>query len=257
MRFTVDKSLCIGCGACFRACPRGVFSPDAEGKMDTKEDDCLQCFHCTAICPTKAVHCSDVADGELYTDYSAEPLYGLMQKRRSTRNFGPIVPDKEFIQKVLDRAEGGASAKNQHPTHWTVILGKERLDEMYRRTVEWAKRTNNEVMLYSMITLQRNAVTCESSCAIVGCCKPEEAFSPELDTAIALTQAELMFVEAGWNTTWSGYLRRAILMEPAVRELSGIPEGYEPYAVLLVGKEQGERYLRPAYRPAARINWTE
>jgi hypothetical protein len=66
-----------------------------------------------------------------------------------------------------------------------------------------------------------------------------------------------MFVEAGWNTCWSGYLRGAILMEPSGRELSGIPEGYEPYAVLLVGKEQGEHYLRPAYRPAARIDWTE
>ena len=258
MRFTVDKSLCIGCGACFRACPRGVFSPDDEGKMNTIEDPCLQCFHCTAICPTKAVHCSDVADEELYTDYSGEALYGLMQKRRSTRNFGPGMPEKEFIRKVLDRVEGAASAKNQHPTRWTVILGKERLDEMYRRTVEWAKRTNNELLLYSMVTLNRNAVTCEASCAIVGCCPTDGLVSsPELDTAIALTQAELMFVEAGWNTCWSGYLRWAIQAEPSVWELAGIPEGYRPYAVLLVGKEQGERYLRPAYRPAARINWTE
>lgn len=257
MRFTVDKSLCIACGACLRACPRGVFSPDAQGKMDTKEDDCLQCFHCTAICPTKAVHCSDVPDEELYTGYSCEGVYGVLERRRSTRNFGGEMPDEELIRRVLDRVQGAASAKNQHPTRWTVVMSQERMDEMYRRTLDWAKRTNNEVLLFSLVTLGRNAVTCDAPCAIIGCCSPEEAFSPETDTAIALAQAEALLVEAGWNTCWSGYLRRAILMDPAVREVSGIPEGLDPYAVLLVGKEKGERYLRPAYRPAAPINWVK
>lgn len=258
MAFTVDKQLCIACGACVRACPRGIFSPDEQGKMDTLQAKCLNCFHCTAICPTRAVRCSDVPDAQLYTEFcSDDPLYALMQKRRSIRNFGPALPDRELLRRVLDRAEGAASAKNEHPTRWVVIHGREPLEAIYRVILDWVKQTGEKTLFHSMVTLGRDPVTCGASCAIIGCCPPQNSFTPETDTAIALTQTELMLVNEGLSTCWSGYLRRLILTLPEVRALARIPEGYDPYAVLLVGKQQGEQYLRPAYRPAARIDWVE
>lgn len=256
MRFTVDKDLCIGCGACVAACSKGIFVPDAEGKMDTLQEPCLNCFHCTAACPVMAIGCDEVPKEQLYQDYAAEPLAALMQKRRSMRHYGAELPEKAFLREVLDCAATAPSARNEHPTRWTVVLSREKMDELFHLTLQWAKQVNLETLVNSVEKLGRNPVTCGASCAIIGCCRAD-ACSPETDTAIALTHAELLLTEAGWSTCWSGYLRRGILGTPAARALAGIPEGYEPYAVLLVGKAEGEQYLRPAYRPAAQICWTE
>ena len=256
MGFTVDKLLCIGCGACVAACSKGIFTPDADGKMDTLNEPCLNCFHCTAACPTKAVGCDGLTEEQLYGAFSAKPLPALMQKRRSIRNFGRELPEKLFLQEVLDCAAYAPSARNEHPTRWVIVLSREKMDKLFRLTVEWAKRVNLEALVHSVEDLGRNPVTCGSSCAVIGCCR-KDACSPETDTAIAVTHAELLLTEAGWGTCWSGYLRRGILGDPAIRALAGIPEGYDPYAVLLVGKAQGEHYLRPAYHRAAEIKWTE
>ena len=256
MGFTVDKSLCIGCGACIAACSKGIFIPDADGKMDTKHEPCLNCFHCTAACPTRAVGCDGLTAEQLYGAFSDIPLETLMQKRRSIRNFGPELPEKAFLQEVLDCADFAPSAKNEHPTRWTVILSREKMDTLFHMTVEWGRSIHLDALISSVEKLGRNPVTCGASCAIIGCCA-KDTYSPETDTAIAMTHAELLLNNAGWGTCWSGYLRRGILGDPAARVLAGIPEGYDPYAILLVGKADGEHYLRPAYHPAARINWTE
>lgn len=256
MGFTVDKDLCIGCGACVAACSKGIFVPDADGKMDTLQEACLNCFHCTAACPVMAVGCDGLTAEQLYGEYAAEPLTALMQKRRSIRHFGAEMPEKAFLQRVLDRAAFAPSARNEHPTRWTVVLSREKMEELFRLTVEWARRVDLEALVHSVEVLGRNPITCGASCAVIGCCRPD-ACSPETDTAIAMTHAELLLAEAGWGTCWSGYLRRGILGDPAIRALAGIPQGCEPYAVLLVGKAEGEEYLRPAYHPAAQIGWTE
>ena len=256
MRFYVDKDLCIGCGACVAACSKGIFVPDAEGKPDTLQEPCLNCFHCTAACPVMAVECDEVSKEQLYGEFSAAPLRALMQTRRSIRHFGPQLPEKDFLQEVLDCAANAPSARNEHPTHWTVVLSREKMDELFRLTVEWAKSVNLESLVNSVEKLGRNPVTCNASCAIIGCCRTD-ACSPETDTAIAMTHAELLLTEAGWSTCWSGYLRRGIIGMPEARALAGIPDGYQPYAVLLVGKAESEQYLRPAYRPAADIRWVD
>ncbi|WP_028226418.1 ferredoxin III, nif-specific [Paraburkholderia ferrariae] len=70
---TLDEEKCIGCGRCFRVCPRGVLELvglDEEGgriALDDDEDDeyekkvmtiahrerCIGCTACAKICPKK------------------------------------------------------------------------------------------------------------------------------------------------------------------------------------------------------------
>lgn len=72
---SIDESRCIGCGRCFRVCPRGVLAlvgVDEEGKripLDTDGDEdeeyekkvmtiahrelCIGCTACSKICPKK------------------------------------------------------------------------------------------------------------------------------------------------------------------------------------------------------------
>jgi Nif-specific ferredoxin III len=59
----LDQSKCIGCGRCFKVCPRDVFElVDREGDNDDDDDeikvmtlkdelDCIGCKACAHVCP--------------------------------------------------------------------------------------------------------------------------------------------------------------------------------------------------------------
>ncbi len=59
----LDQTRCIGCGRCYKTCPREVFNlVDREGDDDNSEDtskvmsladalDCIGCTACAKVCP--------------------------------------------------------------------------------------------------------------------------------------------------------------------------------------------------------------
>ncbi|MBQ7991668.1 MAG: 4Fe-4S binding protein [Solobacterium sp.] len=55
MPVTVDKDMCIGCGACVGVCPVTALSLDADGKSECNEDVCITCLACTGTCPVSAI----------------------------------------------------------------------------------------------------------------------------------------------------------------------------------------------------------
>ena len=55
MPVTVDKELCIGCGACVGVCPVGALELDEEGKSESNEEICISCGACVGTCPVEAI----------------------------------------------------------------------------------------------------------------------------------------------------------------------------------------------------------
>ncbi|MBR4446278.1 MAG: 4Fe-4S binding protein [Solobacterium sp.] len=55
MPVTIDRELCVGCGACVGTCPVGALELDDEGKSTCNEDVCITCLACTSACPTEAI----------------------------------------------------------------------------------------------------------------------------------------------------------------------------------------------------------
>ena len=69
---TIDKSKCVECGTCMRACPTGAVDP-FKGKVD--RDACILCFGCLNNCTSNAVHII----------HRGQKIYGFTQFLRKNR----------------------------------------------------------------------------------------------------------------------------------------------------------------------------
>ena len=55
MPVTVDKDVCVGCGACAEQCPASAIQVGADGYAACDGDVCLDCGACIDTCPVGAI----------------------------------------------------------------------------------------------------------------------------------------------------------------------------------------------------------
>lgn len=55
MAVTVNKDVCIGCGACTGVCPTGAITLGEDGKAECNPDVCIDCQACVGTCPVGAI----------------------------------------------------------------------------------------------------------------------------------------------------------------------------------------------------------
>lgn len=55
----IDKSKCIGCGACISICPMGALSFSDDGKAQVDVAKCVKCGYCQDTCPVNAIDIND------------------------------------------------------------------------------------------------------------------------------------------------------------------------------------------------------
>ena len=252
---TIDKSRCVECGACITACSMGIFRRDEEGKVFAREKPCMDCFHCAAACPTRAVVTHGMGEEETYPDQPGSPLLRSLQSRRSIRHFTDELPGREAIQRALDGAAYAPSGKNEHRNRWTVVYGRDRVKELYQLVLKWAETVEHYKHLIWLARKGVDPVTCGAPCLIIGHNHPD-ALNPQDDTVIATCLAEQLLVEEGLGTCWSGYFRTAAQGSEAIQRRLELPEGHRVYSVLMVGVS-AERYPNIPFRPAAEAHWLE
>ena len=56
MPVTVNKDLCVGCGACTGVCPTESLSIQDDGTCGCNQDTCIDCGACVATCPVEAIN---------------------------------------------------------------------------------------------------------------------------------------------------------------------------------------------------------
>lgn len=253
---TIDQNLCIGCGSCVRTCPAGIFHIEPDGSVAALQQDCLDCFHCTAVCPTHAIGQTELPTEALYPDSAdSDSLLGKLQRRHSYRHFKSDTPDAAMIRAALDNAACCPSAKNQRTCQWTVVLGHEKVAELYQLALTWAKGIKNLRHLVWLDRHGRNPVTCGAPCLIFAHC-PADCSNPAVESAIAAAYAEQFLTDSGLGTCWGGYMCHIANGCAEIREQLRLPEHHQVQAVLMVGMPD-ETFLRPPYRPSATIEWIE
>ena len=121
----IEQSLCIGCAKCVKDCVSGVLHID-QGKAAVRES-CMQCGHCVAVCPVKAVSIpeydmADVAeyDKDSFT-YTPECFLNAVKFRRSIRSYKDRRVERE---QLLGLIEAGPFVER----HQTLAAGVDWMD---------------------------------------------------------------------------------------------------------------------------------
>lgn len=257
----INSEVCIGCMTCLTVCPFTVLEETDDGPRKAAGKNCIGCLHCGAVCPTDAI----TYNGEpaiygdelpIISDGFTEDLKNQILMRRSYRHFSEEQVSPLIIKEALDLASWAPSAKNQHPTGWIVIESRELMDRMMELILDYVEKTGISREIVSEMKVGNNVVMGTATSLILAYAD-DKAISPETDTAIAMTTAELYLQSRGVGTCWAGYLRRMVNAIPEIRELlPEIPENHRVYGAFMVGYPENEEYLHiPQRFRRADIKW--
>lgn len=258
----INREVCIGCMTCLTVCPFTVLEETEDGPRKAAGKNCIGCLHCGAVCPTDAITYNGepaIYGDELpvISDGFTEDLKNQILMRRSYRHFSEEQVSPLIIKEALDLASWAPSAKNQHPTRWIVIESRELMDRMMELILDYVEKTGISREIVSEMEIGNNVVMGTATSLILAYAD-DKAISPETDTAIAMTTAELYLQSRGVGTCWAGYLRRMVNAIPEIRELlPEIPENHRIYGAFMVGYPEDEEYLHiPQRFRRADIKWT-
>ena len=278
---TIDRDKCTGCLTCLSVCPFTVLE-EADAKPQLAEGKgCLACMHCAAACPEKAISygakaavlgekstCSaeeEKAGGEqsffedeltAMADDFSEQLKTHILRRRSYRHFSDKKVDRKLIEEALELASWAPSAKNQHPTKWVIIDDSEVIKKIMEHILKYAEENGISPEIVSEYAIGNNVVMGTAPTMLLAYAS-EYAISPETDTAIAMTTAELYLQSKGVGTCWAGYFKRMCNAIPEVQQLlPKLPRKHSYYGAFMMGYPEGEEYLHiPNRIKRADISW--
>lgn len=260
---TIEKELCMGCGACAADCPGKVIKIE-DGKADVSRE-CLLCGHCVAICPVRAVSIPeyDMADVEEYDRETftvvPEQFLHAVKFRRSIRDFKPQPLEKEKLERILNAGRYTATAKNTQGC--TFVLVQERLEEFKQLVWEEipgiVEGIKDELPLYGKLFggFYRRWKTDHSRDALFFNTTSFLLIAADnmWDAGLSAANMENMTVAEGGGMLYSGYLQRLIARSPKLKEWLGI--GEKPVACCMLLGYPAVAYERTAPRKKADIIW--
>ncbi|MBQ3185575.1 MAG: nitroreductase family protein [Firmicutes bacterium] len=258
---TIDKEKCTGCLTCLSVCPFTVLE-EADGKPQLAEGkNCMACMHCAAVCAEKAISFGE-KEAILQSALTKIPegfdkeLKGHILRRRSYRHFSSEKVDRKLIEEALEIASWAPSAKNQHPTKWIIIDDSTTLEKIMAHILKYAEENNISPEIISEYAAGNNVVMGTAPTMLLAYAS-DYAISPETDTAIAMTTAELYLQSKGVGTCWAGYFKRMCNAVPEIKELlPKIPRAHSFYGAFMMGYPKDEEYLHiPERIKRADIKW--
>ena len=142
---TINKDTCVKDGICSQECPLLCISMDkAEGFPEvrpSREEICILCGHCVAVCPTGSLSHRDVPVEQSPAirkelTLSPEQAEQFLRSRRSIRAFKDEPVEREKIQKLLEVARYAPTGSNRQLLQFRVFTDRERIDALAAATVE-------------------------------------------------------------------------------------------------------------------------
>lgn len=150
----IDSKKCSGCGLCIDDCPSKVLQLESNAAFCTKEH-CLNCFHCMAICPEKAVSSTDADPSEIVEynsqefDINPNVFLNAIKHRRSVRFYKDKKVEQEKIQMLIEAGRFSPTGGNSQNVSYIVVKeGVQKLTELslkslYEKTQKQLNESKN------------------------------------------------------------------------------------------------------------------
>lgn len=250
---SIDKDLCIGCGACVKDCVAHNIEMKNE-KAQLVSQSCIHCAHCVAVCPKAAVKISGFEDEPSPIDkqvkVNADDVFDTVRFRRSVRQFKNEEIDKAIIEKIIEAGRLTHTAKNGQGLSFVVL--QNRKDEAEKIAVDFFRKAKKLGDPFSEM-LRRNKIPdnfffFDAPCAIaiIG--------SSKTDGALAAANMEFVAEANGLGCLFSGFFTVVANVSPKLKKLLEIPKGKKVITTLVLGYPN-VKYYRTVPREKAQVKY--
>lgn len=261
MLIQIDQNKCKKDKLCIRECPTKIIQEGKNGFPEVpskKEESCIECGHCIAVCPTEALSFKEIKPESLPTvspSLSATPaqVAQLLKGRRSIRQYKPQAVEHELLEKVLDLTRWAPSAVNFQPLHWLIIEDRKELNKIIGLVVEFFRVQKWMSDMVEAWEKGEDLILRGASDLVIVHAKPAQ-FEPTVDAAIALTYLELAAYTHGLGTCWAGIITAAAAYYPPLLNALKLPEGHKLYGAMMIGYPQYRHHKIPD-RHCAKITY--
>jgi Fe-S-cluster-containing hydrogenase component 2 len=269
LQFTIDRDLCIQCGACVDDCPFHIIEMQDEypATNPNRVHHCIRCQHCLAVCPTGALSICGVKPEKSLplpeTLPSSRQMEALIRGRRSMRFYKPEPLPPATIAEMLAIVANAPTGKNNRQCLFTVIDERESMDILRRETMEGLRRAVAEKRLSEGLSYFRHVVTAwdqgkdiifRNAPHLLMVSAPPTITTPDADMLIAMSYFELLAASMGIGTLWNAMIRWAFsVIETDMYKRLGIPDDHVKGYTLLFGYP-AVQYYRTVQRDEALIN---
>ena len=267
-QFQVDPELCIRCGECVSDCPVNilVIGDEPPAVAEGREDDCIGCQHCLAVCPAGAVSVLGLqARDSLKLDNnipSFSQVEHLVKGRRSVRRYLNENVDPALISQALETAWYAPSGRNNRQVQFNVVDDRETMQRVRVSVMQSLAELAEKGELpagyefftsivkgwqeYGVDTIFRWAPHLVITSA------PTNCSSPDQDMMIALSYFELICHSMGLGTLWNGLVKMSLNLIPELRTQLAIPEDHVVGFAMIFGRP-AMTYARSVQYPAPLI----
>lgn len=269
----VNKETCIGCTLCKQDC----IASDIEmidGKSHIKNEKCIKCGHCIAICPVKAISSDDekyysMSEVKEYNqeefEIDSERLMNFMKYRRSNRLFKKDDIEEEKIIKIIEAGKFTQTGGNAQDVSYVIV--KDKLQEL-RKIVLETLREESDRLLKDESTPKQIQMYCNMWI------KMHEEFlankdgedklffkapmviivkaNSVVDGALAAGKMELMINSLGLGTYFSGFLLRAAKVNNKINEFLKVEDNEALVACMVIGYPR-IKYKRTVPRKTVKV----
>lgn len=280
---TVSREKCERCGLCARDCTNDVLLQEGKNLPQVVAvDNCIDCGHCLAVCPSQAIKHARLAEGHCmpvdHPGITAGNMENFLLSRRSIRLYRQKPVEKEVLERLLRVANMAPTAKNCQERRFIVVTDPEKRNE-----IKTALLANNEkvIRLLKLITGRvlsrfidpesvealkkmlrgfritrrkaeqgKDAIFHQAPCVIFICGIGKDLLGKDN----CLTAQQYLMAQAqamGLGTCIIGYAQAA--PKVLVKHLD-IPKHYKVYGVVTLGYPK-VNYQRTTDRNAPQVTW--
>lgn len=253
----IDATLCRKDAICINICPVGIFQGNA-GSLPVVDENmagnCIKCGHCSAACPTAAISIPGLAAAD-YLPLPAdlpdlESFRGLVQSRRSIREFKEQPVDISLVTELLELTRFCPTAKNTQLLHWVLVNGAKKVRELSAAVIDTFR--SNEKMAPMVQTFDKGHDPINRGAPqVLLVCAPAKYDWGALDGAIAIASFELAARAAGLGTCWAGFTTRAAQSGTLVNDKIGLSANDKVLGAVMIGHPVYDYCRVPPRKPLA------